>query len=72
MVEENQSRILLQIFIRKIEEAEASLSLAKDSLSEAKRLNFDWASSLEEEFEKVDSAMKKILPYVVTKKKNNQ
>lgn len=57
MAEENHSTFVLKTFFKRIQEAKTSLSLAKDSLSEAKDLNLDWAFMYKKEFDKAYNAV---------------
>lgn len=64
MAEENNEVLVTQKFFRKIEEAETNLRFAKESLSEAKDLNIDWASMYEEKLNKAYDLVKEIFNHV--------
>lgn len=64
MAEENNERFVNQIFFKRIEEAKTNLRLAKESLSEAKDLNIEWAFMHEKKLNKAYDLVKKIFNHV--------
>ena len=67
MANRNNERFITQIFFKRIEEAETNLRLAKESLSEAKSLNINWALEYDKELDKAYNAVVKIMAYVKIK-----
>lgn len=64
MAEENKEGFVTQVFFKRIKEAKTNLRLAKESLSEAKDLNVQWAFMYEEKLDRAYDLVKEIFNYV--------